>query len=258
VKNEHLVGVREIGETDDGWLYLVLDRLRGETLAERIERAPRLGWREAAGLGLQIAEGLAALHAAGVVHRDLKPGNVILHRGEGDAEARCKIIDLGISKALAVAADPVMAETLTSTGQVLGTPEYMSHEQALGERDVDARADVWALGAVLYEMLAGKRAFSGPNPNAVLAAVRRAQPVPLGAAARHVPGALAAVVDRCLARARGDRFADGAELCAALAEAVRQGEAEEARAQRRRALAFAAAALLALGAAALGLYALRP
>jgi serine/threonine protein kinase len=258
VRHEHLVGVREIGETDDGLLYLVLDLLRGETLGERLARPPRLSWREAAALGLEIGRGLAALHAAGIVHRDLKPANVILHRGEDDDAASCKLIDLGISKASAVAADPVLAETLTSTGQVLGTPEYMSYEQALGERDVDARADVWALGAVLHEMLAGRRAFSGPNPNAVLAAVRRAPAPPLAGAARGVPEALGAVVDRCLARARGDRYADGAELCDALEEAVRRGEAEEARAGRRRALLLAGAAVLAAGAAATALGSHRP
>ncbi|APR78140.1 serine/threonine protein kinase [Minicystis rosea] len=257
VKNEYLVGVRDIGETDDGFLYLVLDRLSGETLADRIGRAPRLSWREASAVALELARGLSALHAEGIVHRDLKPANVILHDAGGTAPPRCKIIDLGISKALAAAADPVLFATLTATGQVLGTPEYMSHEQALGERDVDARTDVWALGVVLYEMLAGRRPFEGQNPNAVLAAIRRGSPPRLAEIARDAPPALAEVVDRCMARARADRYRDGHELAAALSAAIARGAAEAERKALRRRLFIAAgvvltAATIALAARALG------
>ncbi len=188
VGHRHLVGVRSFGETEDGYLYLVLDRLTGETLADRMARPPRLGWRAAAGIALELARGLGALHARGVVHRDLKPANVILHR-EDDGSVVAKIIDLGIGKVGAAAADPALFATLTATGQVLGTPEYMSHEQALGERDVDARTDVWALGVVLYEMVAGRRPFAGANVNAVLAAIRKSSPPASGTwrAARPTP-----------------------------------------------------------------------
>src|SRR3569832_1077101 len=94
----------------------------------------------------------------------------------------------------AAAADPLLFATLTATGQVLGTPEYMSHAQALGARAVDARADVWAVGAILYEMLAGRRAFEGSNPNAVLAAIRRGAPPPRAETAPGTPGAIEEVV----------------------------------------------------------------
>ena len=252
VKHPHLVGVRSLGETDDGYLYLVLDRLSGETLAARMGRPPRLGWRDAAAVALEVSLGLAALHAQGIVHRDLKPANVILHQANGGAPV-CKIIDLGISKAGAAAVDPELFATLTATGQVLGTPEYMSHEQALGERDVDARTDVWALGVVLYECLAGRRPFQGDNVNAVLAAIRKSSPPPLATLARGTPEALVRVVDRCLDRAREGRYENGAALHAALSAAIRLGEQEEARAKRARWLLIggavavcAAAALLAL------------
>jgi serine/threonine-protein kinase len=257
VRHEHLVGVRDFGETDDGFLYLVLDRLSGETLADRIARPPRPSWREAAAIALELADGLAALHAQGIIHRDLKPANVILHDARGAEPTACKIIDLGISKASAAAADPVLFATLTTTGQVLGTPEYMSHEQALGERDVDARCDVWALGVVLYEMLAGRRPFEGQNTNVVLAAIRRGAPPPLTEVARDTPAALARVVERCLTRERDARFRDGEALHAALAEAVARGEAEARRAGMRRKLLLAAGAALAVTLAVVAMRALR-
>jgi len=242
VGHRHLVGVRAFGETEDGYLYLVLERLTGETLADRLARPARLGWRAAAGIALELARGLAVLHERGIVHRDLKPANVILHR-DGDSVV-AKIIDLGIGKVGAAAADPVVFATLTATGQVLGTPEYMSHEQALGERDVDARTDVWALGVVLHEMVAGRRPFVGANVNAVLAAIRRSPPPRLDDVARGTPDAIARVVERCLSRAREGRYRDGAELAEALLVAIARGDEEEVRASRRRWLAFAAAAAL--------------
>ncbi|MFT3771902.1 MAG: serine/threonine-protein kinase [Minicystis sp.] len=257
VKNEYLVGVRDIGETDDGFLFLVLDRLSGETLADRIGRPPRLSWREAAAVTLELARGLAALHAEGIVHRDLKPANVILHDAGGSAPPRCKIIDLGISKASAAAADPVLFATLTATGQVLGTPEYMSYEQAIGERDIDARTDVWALGVVLYEMLAGRRPFDGQNPNAVLAAIRRGSPRRLAEVARDTPPALAEIVDRCLSRAREDRYRDGHELSAAIAAAVARGTSEARSAALRRRLLVAAVAVIVVALTAMAARAIR-
>jgi serine/threonine-protein kinase len=245
-RHEHLVGVRDIGETDDGYLYLVLDRLSGETLAARLARPPRLGWREAATIALELARGLAALHARGIVHRDLKPANVILHAAGGGAPVS-KIIDLGISKVGAAAADPVLFATLTATGQVLGTPAYMSYEQALGERDVDARTDVWALGVVLHEMLSGRLPFEGANVNAVLAAIRRSPPDL--SAARGAPPALVRVVERCLTRPRDGRFPDGAALSSAIEAAIALGEREASRARQVRWLAATGGALLVVGGA---------
>jgi serine/threonine-protein kinase len=246
VRHRHLVGVRAFGETEDGYLYLVLDRLSGETLTDRLARPPRLRWREAAAIALELARGLAALHARRIVHRDLKPANVILAETGGEVVA--KIIDLGIGKVGTAATDPGIFATLTATGQVLGTPEYMSYEQALGERDVDARTDVWALGVVLHEMLTGRRPFTGDNVNAVLAAIRNAPRPRLVTAVRGTPEALARVVDRCLDRSRDARFRDGAALSEALVLALEQGEAEDARATRRRWLLVASAVGLLAGA----------
>ncbi len=252
-RHAHLVQVRDVGETDEGSLYLVLELLSGETLAERLDRPPRLGWREAAGLAQQLAHGLAALHAQGIIHRDLKPANVILHRSlrlDAPEGPVAKIIDLGISKVRAAAVDPALFATLTATGQILGTPQYMSYEQAVGERDIDARTDVWALGVVLHEMLAGQRPFEGANVNAVLAAIRRGPPPSLREREVRVPSPLVTVVERCLSRERSARYGSGAELSAALDAAVAEGEQETVGRRRRLLVASAVAVSLALGAAA--------
>jgi serine/threonine-protein kinase len=206
----NLVGLRDFRETDDGYLFLVLDLLEGETLAERMGHPPRLSYEEAASIALGISRGVAALHAQGIVHRDLKPGNIILvPQGETTV---AKIIDLGISKVRAAAADPKLYATLTATGQVLGTPQYMSYEQALGERDVDARSDVWSIGVVLYEMLAGKPPFAVTNLNAALAAIRREKPAPVREISPGTPPALAGIVGRCMEKERERRFQDAAAL----------------------------------------------
>lgn len=225
-RHEHLVGVRDVGETEEGFLFIVLEKLTGETLAARIARPPRLDFREAGRIALELARGLAALHASGIVHRDIKPANVILHRDARTPGAApvAKIIDLGVSKVRAAAASPALYATLTATGQVIGTPEYMSYEQALGARDVDERTDVWAVGVVLYEMLAGRRPFEAPNVNAVLAAIRRGAPPARATIAPAVPDALVAVVERCLAPDKCARFRDGAELASGIEEALATSE----------------------------------
>jgi serine/threonine protein kinase len=207
-----------------------------------------LSWQEATAIALAIARGLEALHAQGIVHRDLKPGNVILHRADATSDVVPKIIDLGISKARAAALDPVLRATLTATGQVLGTPQYMSYEQALGDADVDARSDIWSLGCLLHEMLAGQPPFVAPNVNAILAAIRRGNPPPLREAAPGVPAALEALTVRCLRRDRDTRFPDAASLVQALEQV---GEARSRGHAIRVAAVVAVAGLLALLALAL-------
>jgi serine/threonine protein kinase len=252
-RHANLVQVRDLGETEEGSLFLVLERLYGETLAERLARPPRPGWREAAGIGLQIARGLAALHVQGIIHRDLKPANVILHRclrEDAPEGPVAKIIDLGISKVRAASIDPALFATLTATGQILGTPQYMSYEQAVGDRDIDARTDVWALGVVLYEMLTGKRPFEGANVNAVLAAIRRGPPPHLNELAGVVPAPILAVIERCLTKERSVRYANGSELERALEAAIAEGERGDRAKQRVQVLTVASIALVGLGLAA--------
>jgi eukaryotic-like serine/threonine-protein kinase len=217
-KHEHLVGVRDVGETDDGFLYLVLDLLDGETLSTRLDRETKLAWPEAVALVIGIARGVAALHRVAIVHRDLKPANVVLHRTESGVVPT--IIDLGIGKASSVVGDPQLSATLTATGQVLGTPQYMSYEQALGQTDIDARTDVWALGVILYEILTGSRPFEAPNTNAVLAAIRRGNVRPIREVAPDVPVAITRIVERCLSADRNLRVADAAALSTLLEAAA--------------------------------------
>lgn len=217
-KHEHLVEVRDVGETEDGYLYLVLDLLQGETLADHLSSKTNLAWHEAAALTVGIARGVTALHRAGIVHRDLKPANIVLRQTPNGVVPT--IIDLGIGKASAMVGDPLLCATLTATGQVLGTPEYMSYEQALGQTDIDARADVWAIGVMLYEMIAGARPFDAPNTNAVLAAIRRNDMRPLRDVAAEVPPAIAQIIDTCLNTNRSDRFPDAEALLSQLEVAI--------------------------------------
>ena len=204
----HVAAVHDVGETDDGRLYVAMGYYEGETLEARIARGP-LAPEEAVGLALQIAGGLGAAHRAGIVHRDVKPANVMV---VPDGGATCaKVLDFGIAKT-----DDV---DLTQTGESIGTVLYMSPEQLRGE-PVDARADVWGVGAVLYEMLAGRRPFSGSYAAAIGYAVLHEDPLPL--ARGDLPDGLEAVVMRCLAKAPEARYASMAELAADLAR-VRDG-----------------------------------
>lgn len=188
----------EIGETEDGRLFLAMPRYEGETLRARLDRGP-LGVDEAVAIGRQVAAALAAAHGRGIVHRDIKPANLFL-----TDDGWVKVLDFGVAK--------VRDVDLTGPGVRLGTAAYMSPDQAGGD-DVDARTDIWSLGVVMHEMLAGTRPFRGDGERAVLRSVLEDPPPPLG---DEVPEALAAIVRRCLARDPEDRFPGAAGLEAAL------------------------------------------
>ena len=190
--------LHDIGREGDAD-YLVLELVEGETLAQRLTRGS-LPLPEAVRFGIDIAEGLAAAHAAGVVHRDLKPSNVMLTR------TGAKLMDFGIAKRNPgpAGADAVTQDTVTAPGVVIGTLSYMAPEQLEG-RGVDARSDLFAFGAVLYEMLTGRRAFPGGSQAAVMAAVLGAPPVP-SSVMPEVPRALDRVVSASLARDPDERW----------------------------------------------------
>jgi pimeloyl-ACP methyl ester carboxylesterase len=203
--------IYSIEQAPDGRLFLVMPFYDGETLQVRIRRAP-LPVPEALDYARQIAGGLGHAHAAGIVHRDIKPANVAITR-----EGRVKILDFGIAK---------MADaSLTRTGMVLGTLAYMSPEQASGEKQVDHRTDLWAVGVVLYEMLAGRRPFAQETIAALFHAVQALEPTPLQDLRPEISPRLQAVVSRLLRKDREDRYADSAALLEALeaAEPVRAG-----------------------------------
>lgn len=157
VESEHIVQVLDVGKDPELGLYIVMELLQGEDLERRLARVGRLGARTVASIGLQAARGLAKAHAAGVIHRDLKPANVFLTTRE-DGSLVCKIVDFGVSKLL-FEANPVASDeapsSLTRVGGAIGTPQYMSPEQAQALPTVDLRTDIWSLGAVLFEALAG-------------------------------------------------------------------------------------------------------
>ncbi len=207
----NILAIHDLG-THDGSPYLVAELLEGSPLRERLKDGP-LPCREAVEIATQVAHGLAAAHARGIFHRDLKPENLFL-----TTDGIVKILDFGLAKlAVRPAGDETPTEATTQTqqtagGVLLGTVPYMAPEQARG-MPVDQRADVFAFGVVLYEMLDGKRPFRGATSTDTVAAILRDEPPPLPAS---VPAALAAVVSRCLAKEPGERYQGGGELKAAL------------------------------------------
>ena len=197
LEHPNVCTVHEIGETDDGQLYLAMPLYDGETLQQRIARGP-LAVDEAVAIAVQIARGLAKAHGRGIVHRDIKPSNVFV-TDDGVA----KILDFGIAKLADV--------MITGTAGPLGTVAYMSPEQARNAR-VDQRTDVWSLGVVLYEMLAGQRPFDGGSASAVMARIEHDEPAPLSMQRSDVPPALDRVVARSLAKSPDDRYHTTLEL----------------------------------------------
>jgi TolB-like protein/tetratricopeptide (TPR) repeat protein len=195
------------GTGNDGQLWFTMPYVEGESLRRRLERERQLPVNDALQIAREVAEGLDYAHRHGIVHRDVKPENILL------CEGHALVADFGISRA--VSGD--VGETLTETGISVGTPAYMSPEQATGQT-VDARTDVYALGAVLYEMLAGEPPFTGPTTQAVIAKRFHTDPVPLSVLRPAVPARVERVVTRALARVPTDRFASTAELARALEE----------------------------------------
>ncbi|MFO0609728.1 MAG: serine/threonine-protein kinase [Polyangiales bacterium] len=204
----HIVDVLDMGVDDDGAPYLAQELLLGEDLAALLAREGPLPVRRAYEILVPVMAALDAAHRAGVVHRDVKPGNVFLARGPHGA-ATPKVIDFGIA-ALSDAA-PV-----TRTGAPVGTPQYMAPEQARGARDVDARADVWAAGCLWFEALAGRRPVDGDNYQAVMAALLTGPAPSLRAAAPSLPDGLCAAVEGALQPDRARRHRDMASFARAL------------------------------------------
>jgi serine/threonine-protein kinase len=210
IKSDHVARVSDVGTLDDGLPYLVMEYLEGGDLAVELERRGRFSVEEAVELVLQACEAIAEAHALGIVHRDLKPANLFLTRRPGGVPW-IKVLDFGISK-VSSGTDVAM----TRTAAVMGSPLYMSPEQIRASKDVDARADIWALGVILYELVAGRGPFSSETlfELSVKIAVEPPEPFPRAAA---VPPGLQGVILRCLEKDRERRFANVALLAHALA-----------------------------------------
>jgi eukaryotic-like serine/threonine-protein kinase len=198
------VAVFDVGE-HDRQPFIVMELIDGESLADRLSREGRLRPAEVVGIGVGVLAALEAAHERGLVHRDIKPANVLLPQPGG-----VKLADFGIAKAVADTAGG-----LTAVGDVMGTPNYLSPEQAAGQSAVPA-SDLYALGVVLYECLAGRPPFSGENPLAVALAHQREPTPPLRRVAPDVPEDLAAVVEQALAKDLAVRFADAPAMRRAL------------------------------------------
>ncbi len=206
LSHPHIVGVIDAGE-DEGRPYIVFEYVEGETLKERIRRNGRLALAEAVAYGIEIARALGAAHARHIVHRDVKPQNVLI-----DDEGSAKVTDFGIARTLD-------EEGLTADGRVLGTTDYVSPEQALGQ-DVTGQSDLYSLGIVLYEMVTGEVPFKGENQVAVAMKHVREEVPDVQVRRPEVSSALAAVIDTATAKHREDRYADDAELIADLEDVL--------------------------------------
>ena len=205
LNHPHICTIFDVGPN-----YLVMERLEGETLADMLTRGP-LPVNQAIDYGVQIADALTAAHARGIVHRDLKPANVMI------TPAGAKVLDFGLAKQIARMDESAPTATLTAidaatrAGQIVGTAAYMSPEQIEG-KPVDGRSDLFAFGTLLYEMLGGRRPFSGDSTLSTLASVLKAAPDPLRRVRRDVPEFVERVVMRCLEKSRAARYASADEV----------------------------------------------
>jgi serine/threonine protein kinase/Tol biopolymer transport system component len=249
LNHPHICVLHDVGH-QDGMDYLVMECVEGETLAKRLERGP-LSLDQVLKHGAQIADGLDKAHRSGVVHRDLKPGNIML------TQTGAKLLDFGLAKP---AAAPVSAATLTAVqaapvteeGTIVGTFQYMSPEQVEG-KEVDGRSDIFSLGAVLYEMVTGKRAFEGKSQLSVASAILEKEPEPISAVKPMAPPALDHAIKKCLAKLPDERWQSASDLASQLkwiaetgSQAGVTGRVSAGHSRRERAAWLLAAALSVL------------
>jgi serine/threonine-protein kinase len=245
LQHPHILPLFDSGEAE-GRLWYVMPYVEGETLRSRLARERQLPVTDAVRIAREVAEALDYAHRRGVIHRDVKPENILLHEG------RALVADFGI----ALAVQNAGGARVTETGLSLGTPQYMSPEQATAERELDARSDVYSLGCVLYEMLAGEPPHTGPTTQAIIAKIITDRPRRIAELREAVPPLLAAAVHTALAKLPADRFSSAAAFAAALARpeaATMVSDAGRARPGRRSlGLVLAGAGVAAAGLLALG------
>lgn len=215
IEHPNVAAATDFGKLDDGCLFLVLEFVEGKNLRDEIAEGP-MPLERALHIARQIAAGLGSAHAQGIVHRDLKPENVMLVQ-KGDNPDWVKVLDFGIAKVPIGEVPTAAGQPITRAGMVFGTPEYMAPEQALGQA-VDGRADLYALGVILFEMLAGVRPFSSANTVGLLGQQLAGLPPTLSerAPGSRVPPAVEQIVQRLLASDRDQRFSDAAEVVSAI------------------------------------------
>jgi len=250
LQHPHILPLHDSGEADS-FLYYVMPYVEGETLRDKIKREKQLGIEEAVEMTRSVAGALDYAHRQGVIHRDIKPENILMHDGQA------LVADFGIALALSHAG----GARLTETGLSIGTPHYMSPEQAMGDRELDARSDVYSLGAMLYEMLAGDPPYTGSTAQAIVAKVITEKAPSVMVHRDTVPAHVAAAINKALAKLPADRFGSAADFAEALtnvgfAATVPGTQATQTHASvgKRdwRLIGLAAAVVVAVGFAAVG------
>lgn len=212
IGSEHILEILDLGVLPDGERYMVMEFLVGETLSARIRSHGRLTPQQIVPLARQTLVGLGAAHAAGIVHRDMKPDNLFVLKERSGIRDYVKIIDFGISKFNVLGGDMSM----TRTGAVMGTPYYMSPEQAKGTGGVDLRSDLYAVGVILYEAVTGEVPFTANTFNELIFKIALSDPVPLTQRLPDLDPRFAAIVSRAMARDPNERFATANEMIQAL------------------------------------------
>ncbi|MBA2291773.1 MAG: protein kinase [Gemmatimonadales bacterium] len=250
LQHPHILGLIDSGEVN-GTAFYVMPFVEGESLRDRLDREKQLPVGDAVRLATEVAGALDYAHRHGVIHRDIKPENILLHDGSA------LVADFGIALAVSSAGG---GSRMTETGMSLGTPHYMSPEQAMGEREITARSDVYALGVMTYEMLTGDPPFTGSTAQAIIAKVMTSDPVGLIAQRRNIPVSVEAAVLTALEKLPADRFATAAEFAAALADrsystaasTIHLAPSRDARTWRGRAVALGVLGLVLAVVAVIG------
>ncbi len=203
----HILALHDSGEAD-GFLYYVMPYVEGESLRDRLSREKQLPVEDALQIAREVADALGSAHRHDVIHRDIKPENILLEEGHA------VVADFGIARAIHAAG----GEQLTETGLAVGTPAYMSPEQAMGSKELDGRSDLYSLGCVLYEMLGGEPPFTGATVESIVRQHITVEPRPVTALRPAVPAEVVAALSRVLSKAPADRFSPAAQFAEALAK----------------------------------------
>ncbi|HTJ84456.1 MAG TPA: serine/threonine-protein kinase, partial [Polyangiaceae bacterium] len=218
INHPNIIDIFDVGETEEGSLYLVMELLEGMSLGELLRAEPGYTARDLLVVLAGTLSALVAAHAAGVVHRDIKPPNIYLHRDRATGVIRTKVVDFGVSKILM--GDEGFA---THTGSLLGSPRYMSPEQAISATSADGRADVWSIGVVMFEALTGRFPHEGDSSNSIVIAIAMQPPRSIHEVAPHLPLALRTLVDACI-RPVGERIQTAAELLERVLDTLRSND----------------------------------
>src|SRR5262245_53164008 len=230
VRSQSIVEILDLGQAEDGSPFLVFELLEGEGLDEKLRRESTVSAEPLLEMLVGVARALEQAHGQGIIHRDLKPANIFVTKSLNGAQV-AKILDFGISKVF----DTGHNFTLTRTGTVVGSPAYMSPEQAAGREDIDGRADIWSLGVVMYEALTGTLPHQAANYNALMVRILTQDCDPVQTRKPDLPPSVCAIVDACLKRERDDRAQGAGVLASQMDAALRELRAVRYRASGRRA-----------------------